>query len=435
MKTGNYTLFLVAALLVAGLACRAVTGGPTPDNLEPTARVATAVPATAEQLSAAPADENPVAPTPTNEVEAGSPGAGAVPDLAALTLSFETVAQGLESPIGIANAGDGSNRLFIIEKPGRIRVVQDGMLLDTAFLDITDRVDSDSYERGLLGLAFHPGYASNGWFFVNYTDRSGNTVVARYEVTADPNIADPASERPLLNVNQPASNHNGGHVVFGPDGYLYIGFGDGGAAGDVFANGQNTNSLLGSILRIDVDEIPYRIPADNPYAGTDAVLDEIWAYGVRNPWRFSFDSLTGDMYMADVGQNIYEEINVQPASSPGGENYGWPIMEGFSCYDSDTCDETGLTMPVAEYNHSQGCSVTGGYVYRGEDYPALYGVYLFGDFCTGVMWGLAPDETGGWNLRELTTVGMQISTFGEGEDGTLYIADMAGGTVSTIIAQ
>ncbi len=433
------SILVVVSTLLAGLACRGVTGGPAPDDLEPTARVATAIPATAAQVSDTLTGEDPANPAattaPTGEGEPASPITDTVPDLTALSLSFETVAAGLESPIGIANAGDGSGRLFIIEKPGRIRVLADGVLLDTAFLDITDRVDSDSYERGLLGLAFHPEYASNGWFFVNYTDRSGNTVVARYEVTSDPGIADPGSERPLLNVNQPAANHNGGHITFGPGGYLYIGLGDGGAAGDIFGNGQNTNTFLATIMRIDVDELPYSIPADNPYMGTDAVLDEIWAYGVRNPWRFSFDRLTGDLYMGDVGQNIYEEINIQPASSPGGENYGWPIMEGFNCYDADTCDQSGLTMPVAEYNHSQGCSVTGGYVYRGAGYPALYGVYLFGDFCTGVMWGLAPDGMGGWNLRELTTVGMQISTFGEGEDGTLYIADMAGGTVSVISAQ
>jgi glucose/arabinose dehydrogenase len=349
---------------------------------------------------------------------------------------LQQVASGLDTPVGITNAGDGSGRLFILEKAGRIRVVQNGALLAVPFLDITGRVGAAQNEQGLLGLAFHPGYAGNGLFFVNYTDRQGNTVVSRFSTSGDPAQADASSEMVLLTIDQPAGNHNGGHLAFGPDGYLYIGTGDGGAAGDRFGNGQNGQTLLGAMLRLDVDGgQPYAVPPDNPYAGNAAVRDEIWAMGLRNPWRYSFDRLTGDLYIADVGQNTYEEINVQPAGSPGGLNYGWPIMEAAHCFPQDSaCDQASLELPAVEYDHSQGCSVTGGYVYRGQEFPLLSGIYLFGDFCSGRIWGMALGGDGSWQVAQLAKADVQLSAFGEDEGGELYLVDMGRGAAFKIIA-
>lgn len=340
-------------------------------------------------------------------------------------------------PVAIANAGDGSGWLFVVEKVGRIRVVQAGRLLDQPFLDISDRVRSSESEQGLLGLAFHPDYARNGSLYVNYSNLQGDTVVARFSVSTDPYQADPSSESILLTVAQPAGNHNGGHLAFGPDGYLYIALGDGGASGDRFGNGQNGATLLGAMLRLDVDgRPPYALPPDNPFLGNAAVRDEIWALGLRNPWRYSFDRQTGDLYIADVGQNRYEEVNVQRQSGPGGENYGWPIMEALHCFPEDQpCDQAGLTLPVAEYDHTQGCSVTGGYVYRGQESPLLAGIYLFGDYCTGRIWGLTPGDGGTWRVAELAQVDARISSFGEDEAGELYILDMGRGDLFGITAQ
>jgi glucose/arabinose dehydrogenase len=351
-------------------------------------------------------------------------------------VELERVIGGLDNPVGIANAGDGSGRLFILEKPGRIRVVQDGKLLGTPFLDITDRVGSAQSEQGLLGLAFHPAYAQNGHFYVNYTDRQGNTVVARFVVSGDLSRADPTSEALVLALEQPADNHNGGHLAFGPDGYLYVGTGDGGASGDRFGNGQNRQTLLGAMLRIDVDHAqPYAVPASNPFVDDPNTRNEIWAIGLRNPWRYSFDRLTGDLYIADVGQNVYEEVNFQPAGSPGGQNYGWPIMEGLHCYPADrSCDRAGLTLPVQEYDHTQGCSVTGGYVYRGQAFPALSGIYLFGDFCSGRIWGLALTGDGDWQVARLAQMDIQLSSFGEDEAGELYVLDKGQGELFRVIA-
>jgi glucose/arabinose dehydrogenase len=334
----------------------------------------------------------------------------------------------------LANAGDGSGRLFIVEKQGTIRIFRDGALLSTPFLDITDRVGSSASEQGLLGLAFHPDYTSNGFFFVNYTNRQGDTVVSRFSVSPNnPDRAEPDSEVNVLTIGQPARNHNGGNLAFGPDGYLYIGMGDGGGAGDTFGNGQNRQSLLGKMLRIDVDELPYLIPPDNPFVAASNTRPEIWAWGLRNPWRFSFDRLTGDLYIADVGQDAYEEVNYQPAESSGGENYGWPVMEGFHCYGGGLCSEEGLTLPVAEYDHSAGCSITGGYVYRGQQYPALSGVYLFSDYCSGTLWGMAQTADGSWEVAALGQAGINPSSFGEDEAGELYILDLSGGALYQII--
>lgn len=350
---------------------------------------------------------------------------------------LETVATGLQQPVFAGHAGDGSGRLFIVEKAGKIRILKDGVLAPTPFLDIDSSVGSTESEQGLLGLAFHPSYVSNGYFYVDYTDNSGNTVVSRFHMSSDPNLADPGSETVLLRIVQPAANHNGGMLAFGRDGYLYIGTGDGGSAGDPWGNAQSVTTLLGKILRIDVDSAaPYAIPPGNPYAGSPdpSIKQEIWALGLRNPWRFSFDRLTADLYIGDVGQGSREEIDHQPASSPGGRNYGWPVLEGSQCYNSATCDTSGMTMPIAEYDHggSGGCAVTGGYVYRGRWSTQFEGVYLYGDYCSGRIWGLA-DGNGGWSSSLLLDTAFNISTFGEDEEGEIYLADYSGGQLLRII--
>jgi glucose/arabinose dehydrogenase len=279
-------------------------------------------------------------------------------------------------------------------------------------------------ERGLLSVAFPAAYSSNGHFYVNYTDGSGATVVARYAVGDDLDVADRNSEEILLTIPQPYANHNGGQLTFGPvDGFLYIGTGDGGSGGDPQNNAQNPDSLLGKMLRIDVESgvRPYAIPASNPYVQTPGFRPEIWALGLRNPWRFSFDRRTGDLYIGDVGQGQWEEVDFQAGSSGGGENYGWRIMEGSHCYDPQNCDSTGLVLPVTEYDHSRGwCSVTGGVVYRGQEYPRMEGVYLFADFCTGTIWGLQRDGSA-WRSAILAEAGFPVSSFGEDEEGNIYL--------------
>jgi glucose/arabinose dehydrogenase len=361
-------------------------------------------------------------------------------DPSAFAVGLKPVADGLDQPVHVATAGDGSGRLFVVEQPGRIRIVRDGVVDPEPFLDITDRVQSRGSEQGLLSVAFHPDYERNGAFFVGYTARggegAGNNTVARFRVAADdPDRADPESGAILLSVPDPFPNHNGGLVLFGPDGYLYVGFGDGGAAGDPEENAENPDALLGKLLRIDVDATgdgePYAIPRDNPFAEGREGRPEVWAYGLRNPWRFSFDRETGDLWIADVGQNAYEEVNLQPAGSPGGENYGWDLMEGAHCFEDDECDvtieEQGLVLPVAEYSHDFGNSVTGGYVYRGEEAPSLRGVYLYVDFGTGLLWGLGRDAAGDWTASDPIETGRNISSFGEDETGELYATDLNGG--------
>jgi glucose/arabinose dehydrogenase len=342
------------------------------------------------------------------------------------------VVDGLTEPVALAHAGDGSGRLVVVEQPGRIRVIQNGTLLPEPFLDIEALVNDRSNEQGLLGLAFHPNYTENGFFFINYTDVNGDTAVVRYSVSSDPNRADAASARIILQVAQPFPNHNGGDLAFGPDGYLYIGLGDGGSGGDPQGNGQNLAALLGKMLRIDVNNgDPYAIPPDNPFAGRADARPEIWAYGLRNPWRYSFDRATGDLYIADVGQNAYEEVNYQPAASAGGENYGWNKYEGAHPYAGGS--PGGLVMPVAEYSHSQGCSVTGGYVYRGPSLPALNGVYLYADYCFGTVWALYR-ASAGWENVTFLEASFTISSFGEDEAGELYLLDHRGGAVYQLMA-
>jgi glucose/arabinose dehydrogenase len=353
-------------------------------------------------------------------------------------IALETVLTGLAQPTSIAHAGDA--RLFVTLQRGQIVIVEEGRLLPTSFLDIVSLV-SCCGERGLLGLAFHPGYAENGFFFVDYTNTAGDTVIARYRVSAsDPNAADPASGVTLLTVDQPFANHNGGQLAFGPDGYLYIGMGDGGSANDPMCNAQRDETLLGKILRIDVDanvdSAPfYGIPPDNPFAAPGGPREEIWAKGLRNPWRFSFDRLTGDLYIGDVGQGAREEIDFQPAGASGGENYGWKVMEGTACGGGGsagcpagvpTCNASALVLPIAEYPHSGGdCSVTGGYVYRSNRYPRLRGIYFYADYCSGKIWTANRGESG-WTSQLLPGRLPGITTFGEDASGELFVATEAG---------
>ncbi len=348
-------------------------------------------------------------------------------------VNLRSIADGLDRPVLLTHAGDGSGRLFLVEKPGRILIWKDGALLPDPFLDIRSQVKSAGSEQGLLGLAFDPKYVSNGRFFVNYIDMDGNTVVVRYLVSPDnPDRADPASGTALLRIAQPYPNHNGGDLVFGPDGYLYIGMGDGGSAGDPQGNGQRLDTLLGKLLRIDVRGDAYAIPADNPFAGRADSRPEIWAYGLRNPWRFSFDRMTGDLYIGDVGQDAYEEIDFQPAGVAGGQNYGWNLMEGFHPYQGS--NSANLVPPVAEYDHTDGnCSVTGGFVYRGNRIPALSGTYVFGDYCTGETWVLRrfPD---GWRMAGWFGMQIPISSFGEDQDGELYVLDYRNGAAFALEA-
>jgi len=303
------------------------------------------------------------------------------------------------------------------------------------FMDISERIRSGG-EQGLLGLVFHPDFESNGRFFVNYTHPRGDTVVSEFGLDAAGN-GDPNSERILLTIAQPYSNHNGGMIAFGSDGYLYIGMGDGGSGGDPHGYGQRLDTLLGKMLRIDVNSgDPYGIPADNPYADGNGGLPEIWSSGLRNPWRFAFDRATGGMFIGDVGQNVREEINVEPAGE-GGRNYGWNIMEADRCYDQSSCNRQGLTLPAASYGRDDGsCSVTGGYVYRGSAFPDLYGGYVYSDYCSGVLWAFDAEsalETGAANAVALGESGTSPSSFGEDEAGELYLVGH-GGAVYRLVA-
>lgn len=339
-------------------------------------------------------------------------------------IEFQQIATGISRPVYVTHAGDGSGRLFVVEQAGIIKIIRNGQTLATPFLDIRDRVESGG-EKGLLSVAFHPKYKENGRFFVNYTARKNGvlkSVIAEYKVSSNPDLAD-RTERAILEVEQPFANHNGGLNKFGPDGFLYIGLGDGGAAGDPFNNAQNLETLLGKILRIDIEKEPYAIPQDNPFVEKANAQGEIWAYGLRNPWRFSFDRCTGRLFAGDVGQNRIEEIDLIEK----GKNYGWKIMEGSQCFDPPTlCNTQGLELPIAEYDHSLGCSVTGGYVYRGTQYPALIGHYLFGDYCSGRIWSLVQESTGRWTMRQLIDSPFSISSFGEDEQGELYVVHYGG---------
>jgi glucose/arabinose dehydrogenase len=329
---------------------------------------------------------------------------------------------------------DGSGRLFVVERAGRILIVRGGTVQPRPFLDIQDHVGSRFDEQGLLSVAFHPRFSENGYFYVNYTDRNGDTLIERYAISSDPDVADAASRALILAIPQPAPNHNGGMMQFGPDGHLYVGMGDGGGAGDQFRNAQNMQALLGKMLRIDIDSaFPYSIPPDNPFVGPGETREEIWAYGLRNPWRFSFDRASGELYIADVGQFAIEEIHLQPAGR-GGQNYGWPIMEGSQCYpERRACDTSGLDLPIAHYDHSLGCSITGGYVYRGTAYPPARGGYFFADFCSGRIWSLHKGADGAWQQTQMLDTPLGISSFGEDEAGELYVVSLEPGGLHRLV--
>lgn len=375
-------------------------------------------------------------------------------------LDLELVASGFSSPVAVRHAGDDSKRLFVVERGGRIKIIQNGQVRATPFFDIGDANNPPPFisggERGLLGLAFHPDYGSNGYFYVNYTESAtppddcpagancdSNTVIARYQVSVgNPHVADPNSELRILVINQDYRNHNGGNILFGPDGYLYIGMGDGGSGGDPQNRAQSMNSLLGKMLRIDVDGggfaadcglvDDYGVPGDNPFRdGSGGACDAIWALGLRNPWRWSFDRHTGDMFIGDVGQNTWEEVDYEPWSSTGGLNYGWRCYEGDHTYNTNGCEAPDqYEFPIVEYDHriSNRAAVTGGYVYRGSTIGGLQSRYIFADYSSGEIWFTIPDGHGGWATELWLDSDFPISSFGEDEDGEAYLVSL-GGTV------
>ena len=356
-------------------------------------------------------------------------------------LALKEVATGLQSPTFVTVAPGDNNRLFVLEQAGIIRIVRGGQVQSQPFLDLRTRVGSAASEQGLLGLAFHPQYAQNGFFFVHYTNRGGDVQISRFQVTGDPQLADPNSEALLLNIPQPFPNHNGGMLAFGPkDGYLYIGVGDGGSANDPQDNAQRLDTLLGKILRIDVDGLaPYAIPPTNPFVLDPGARQEIWAYGLRNPWRFSFDRETGGLWIGDVGQRTREEINFQPAASAGGENYGWRVREGTVCRPGEQeCILPGAVDPVHDYQKRGLRAVTGGYVYRGQAIPRLRGQYLFADYVRGNVWSLLPrggsytvlNRTRDLRPREIIA---NISSFGEDNAGEVYLVSYRSGKIYQIV--
>ncbi len=366
----------------------------------------------------------------TSSVEPTSSADPELVPLSQLSIDFEPVADGFEQPLFVTGAGDGSGRLFVVEKAGRIWIMRDGKRSKTPFLDISRNVSTNS-ERGLLGLAFSQSFAEDKLFYINYTDKDGTTTVSRFFAEGD--AADVASEQVLLKIKQPYANHNGGMIAFGPDGNLYIGMGDGGSGGDPEGNGQNLGVLLGKMLRIDVArdnsatrDTEYGIPPDNPFANKQGASREIWAYGLRNPWRFSFDRTTGDLWIGDVGQSAREEIDFQAADSRGGENYGWNAYEGTHVYPPKSKARKGeFVQPIVEYDRGAGQSVTGGYVYRGSAQSALTGTYFYADYSSGRVWGLR--RTGdGAETRELADTKMNVVSFGEDDGGELYLVDFAG---------
>jgi glucose/arabinose dehydrogenase len=360
----------------------------------------------------------------------GTPSGNGPPPSGTVAIALETVASGLDAPVHLTSP-PGDERLFVVEQEGRIRIIEEDTLVQVPFLDIAARVDAGG-ERGLLGLAFHPDYAINGRLFVNFTS-GGATRIEELNVTPDPYRASPDPVRTLLVIDQPAGNHNGGLLAFGPDGYLWIGMGDGGGAGDRYANGQDPTTLLGAMLRVDVDSgDPYAIPEGNPFADGVGGAPEVWAYGLRNPWRWAFDTGTGLLWIADVGQGRWEEINARPVDEAG-INYGWNIMEGAHCYEASDCATTGLTLPVHEYPHSDGCSITGGFVYRGEAIPPLVGRYLYADYCEGWIRSLRLEGGVAVDIVDhgVGSIGTILS-FGMDDANELYVLTGAG-TVYRIV--
>jgi len=417
---------LAAVLLVVVVACegsQATSFAPAPSEAPASASL---------EPSVAPSE---AAGSPGPAGPSASPGGGAF-DPETLGLDLEPVVDQLVLPLAVTHAGDGSGRIFVVEQRGQVRIVRDGQLLGDPFLNIGDRLTAGG-ERGLLGLAFHPDYPDDPRFFVNYTDLEGDTVVSSFSAEAGADRADGDSEVVLLRFDQPYPNHNGGALAFGPDGFLYISTGDGGAGGDPHDNGQRMDTLLGKILRIDIDtgsgDARYAIPPDNPFEDQSDALPEIWHLGLRNPWRMSFDRETGDLWIGDVGQGSWEEVDVARAGS-GGLNFGWNRVEGFECFEGDSCDDPAYTPPVTAYSHDLGCSVTGGVVYRGTAQPLLQGGYVYSDFCGGNLWVLDPTNDGPLDGRLVAATGRDISAIGEDEAGEAYATDLSSGELLRIVA-
>ncbi|MFP3852809.1 MAG: PQQ-dependent sugar dehydrogenase [Anaerolineales bacterium] len=404
------------AVLACALPFTATQDAITSPTEPAAATTAAATSPATDSPTASPAATSAPSPEPANQADITS-----MPDPA--SANWQPVITGLSKPLGLEHADDA--RLFILEQAGLIGIYQQGQLLAEPFLDIRDRVVDSGLEQGLLGMAFHPDFSDNGYFYINYTGSGGNTRISRFSLSGNPNVADPDSEQVLITIQQPFANHNGGGLAFGPDGYLYIGTGDGGSAGDPQGNAQSLDTLLGKLLRINVDgDDGYAIPADNPFAESAEARSEIWDYGLRNPWRFDFDPQTGDLYIADVGQNQWEEVNFEPAGSSGGLNYGWDLYEASHPFEGDGAN---TVMPVAEYSHEFGCSITGGVVVRSPSLPDWNGVYLYADYCSGNLWGLIQDDSGQWQSELLQQTDFRPSAFGTDANGEVYLLDHDGG--------
>ena len=425
MKIYKITIVLLLLALIS-VSCQ----NKSIEQVPPTIQVVTAIP-TSEiipntETSPAGTAEIPLPTISPTVVEATVQNNTPVQFPDATQYSWKKFVSGLNKPLGMAAISDDSGRLLILEQEGVIRLIENGELKDSPFLDIRDRINIQGSEQGLLGIALAPDFIDSRIFYLNYTDLKGDTVIARYQAADDLNTAGHDSEQILLRQNQPYRNHNGGNLVFGPDGFLYAGLGDGGSGGDPQKNAQNTNTWLGKLLRIAVtDQTLYAIPSDNPYVNGGG-KSELWAIGLRNPWRFSFDRLTGDLYIADVGQGSWEEIDFVPAGTPPGENFGWNYREGFHPFEGSAPENLVLTDPITEYGHDQGCSVTGGYVYRGQSLPEWNGVYIYGDYCSGTVWGTFQDPNGVWQVQIMFQTVENISSFGEDAKGEIYLIGYGG---------
>ncbi len=432
---GSRSTRAIACIALVVAACNGSQSGPGGTAVPP--RTATPTSATAPSE---PVPTGSLPGTPASSSAAGGSSAATAFDPTGLKLGFDRVLGGLTAPLAIVNADDGSDRLFVAEQGGEVRIVRDGALEPDSFLDISGEITSGG-ERGLLGLAFAPGFPKDPRVFVDYTDANGDSQVSSFRASADdPDRVDPSSEMHLLFQKQPFPNHNGGALQFGPDGDLYISFGDGGSGGDPQGNGQRLTTFLAKILRIDVSGSsaaqPYRVPSDNPFAdGAGGAKPEIWLTGLRNPWRMSFDRATGDLWIGDVGQDKWEEVDVQRSGVPGGTNFGWNRMEGTHCYQpSSGCEDPSLTLPVTDYGHDQGCTVIGGYVYRGKAQPALAGGYVFADYCSGRVWAIDPTTNAYRTPTVVAETTHSFSAFGEDEAGELYAVDIGAGTLLRVTA-